>query len=348
MHLVNQFKKHILGTKFPVIQAPMAGGILKPEFIAAVSNAGLLGFIAGGYLTPSALDELILTTKSMLQPGAQFGVNIFIEANPRVNETIVTKPADILKLEKLLAIKSDEGMVIPPTIAEDEYIHIIIKNLVPIVSCTFGFFNPRSVAKLKAHGIKIIGNASSFDEFNYCVARGADAVVLQGTEAGGHQASFLTNQANITSTIALLEEVMSTHPQLPVIAAGGIAPHEISAYLQHGAAYVQLGTAFMLTQQSNLPLTVKQFIIKQQTTRLTDVITGKWARGVSNKLSEALHNDGSYGFPIRHYLTATIRNHAKQLIDPEYLSLWAGSNPHNLRLLELAQLIAEIKSIVRA
>lgn len=117
----------------------------------------------------------------------------------------------------------------------------------------------------------------------------------------------------------------------------------MAEYFNSGADYVQLGTAFMMTFESNLLMEAKEFIIKNATTEITKNITGRWARGTVNKLMEELNNDKIYNFPLQHFATLDLRAFAKKTLNPEYLSLWAGSNSDNFKLQNLSDLIEELK-----
>lgn len=349
MNVINlRYSRNVLAITYRAIQAPMAGGIVNPDFVASVCNKGLLGFIPGGYLTIKSLEEFIITTKSLLNSDAKFGVNIFIDDKQRKEEQFLRKTSEVIQIEHLLKIHNNTFSV-PPSVRELDYIDLIIKNSVPIASCTFGFFSKESVERLKANNIKIIGNATTIEEFKFCLKHGADAVVVQGMEAGGHQASFLSNKKNNNKTIVILEEARKLNPQAVIIAAGGISTNNMQNYFHKGADYVQLGTAFMMTYESSFPKECKEYIAsKKQDIELTKNITGKWANGVKNSLTTALQSgDDYYMFPIQHYHTASLRAEAKKNLNPEYMSLWAGSNPENLEMMSLDSLIDKIKSTAK-
>lgn len=333
--------RNIFNSQYPIIQAPMAGGIVSPKFVADVSNSGIIGFIPAGYLSILQLEEFIIGVKKFLNDEAIFGINIFIEKH-RSSE-IIYKPEYLINIEKELDYKSINQIQIPASIPENEYIDLIIKYSIKIISCTFGFFNKESIQRLKKHNIKIIGNATNLEEFEYCLENSADAVILQGTEAGGHQANFIDNKINLTSTKELLIEIKKRYPNSTIISTGGISPYNYKDFINLGADYVQLGTAFMLTNESSLPTKIKQFIAVSEITSLNNRITGKYARGVSNSLMEILEMVPiSHNFPIQHYITTEIRKYAKSQNNHEFMSLWVGSNPDNLELQSLKDLIKKL------
>lgn len=333
--------KNIFNTRYPIIQAPMAGNILDAEFIIKICNSGMLGFIPSGYLSLAQLEDFIIKVKQNIDHDSIFGVNIFIE-KPRISQTIY-KPNYLYELEKNFDEITSLTVNIPKNIEESDYIELLIKYSVKIVSCTFGFFNHSSIKKLKEHNIKIIANITNIEEFNFCIENGADAIVIQGTEAGGHQASFLNSQANKTTTRDLLNQINQIAHNSVIIVAGGVSTNNYKNYLYNNANYVQLGTAFMLTKESKLPQKIKEFIIKSQNTSLSNKITGQYARGIQNTLMQSLetHNINPE-FPIQHYLTSEIRKMSRNENNPQFMSLWVGSNSDNFKLRLLDDLIQEL------
>ncbi len=331
--------RNIFDLDYPIIQAPMAGNILSADFIATVCNHGVLGFIASGYLSLEQLEERIINVwKSLTNPAAKFGVNLFLDDERKLAQTFA-KPDYIKQIENEIGLIGEAAFLVHSTIAESDYVDLLIKYSVPIVSCTFGFLQASSVDKLKDNGIKIIGNATTLAEFEYCLNNGADAVVLQGTEAGGHQASFLSNEVNQLSTKDFLKQVREFDNDTIIIVAGGLSVLNYRDYLGNGADYVQLGSVFMMANESNVSAKCKQFISESINTKLTKDITGKWARGVENKLVALTQDRCELDFPIQHYATTKLRQHAKNLDLPEYLSLWASSNKDNHARHSLQELI---------
>ncbi len=332
-------RKNTFNLQKPVIQAPMAGGILSPEFTATVCNSGCLGFVAGGYLSIEDLEKNIQIVKNKINTKQTlFGVNIFIEPE-RTQEQILLKSKLVQELESELQLELNDSFIVPRNASENELIELLIDLNVPIASATFGFFSKENVDKLKNHGIKIIGNATSINEVIFCKNNGADAIVLQGYEAGGHQARFLSDDLNNLGSLELLKLIMAYDLEVVIIAAGGISSCNYKNYLSCGANYVQLGSAFMLTQESNVSQIIKEYIrLSNPKTNLTQNITGKWARGINNKLFDKL-TEISYDFPIQHYLTARLRQEAKKQNNLDYQAIWLGDNPDNLHSLSLIDLI---------
>lgn len=316
----------------------MTGNIVNPQLVANICNNGMLGSIPAGYLSIEKLREFIIETQKLTNN--PFIVNFFIEEQRNIVQYF-NKPLEVIKLEKQLNADIETKFCEPTNVSMNEYIDLIIEQKIPAVSCTFVFFDSEIVAKLKTHKIKIIATATNIEEARYCATHGADAIVLQGTEAGGHQGSFLTNEPNYETSLNLLLKIKQLNLGVLLISAGGITIDDFDTYLQQGADYVQLGTVFMMTDKSSLPLEIKQFIEQNPTTTLTQNITGKWARGVSNQLTKLLTNK-TYDFPRQHYATINLRNEAKKALNPELLNLWASGNPKNCKLQSLDEIVFNI------
>ncbi|WP_165482778.1 nitronate monooxygenase [Legionella gresilensis] len=327
---------------YPIIQAPMAGGIVSPELTAMVSNAGMLGSIASGYLSLEDCEKLILAVKSLtFQP---YIVNVFIE-EPRCKEQVLPKPKTILALEKKAGLVPKKTFIIPKTINQQSFAQLFVKHQVPIVSTTFGIFDADIIKYLKEHEVKLLVNCCSCAEAQYAAEQGADALILQGTEAGGHQGSFLTNEPNELTTLDLLKQVKKLELSLPLIAAGGINLDNIKTYWQAGAALVQLGTLFMLSNLSLLSKKCIQYLLSDQPpikTKLTDAITGKWVRSIENTLATSLKK-ADYLFPVQHYATTYLRSMCRKKSFFDFTGLWLGKH-ENYQFLIIEDLINRLRA----
>ena len=310
---------------FPIVQAPMAGDIVTPELIAEVCNAGMLGSIATGYLSLAACEQLIIKVKALTNK--PFVVNIFIEEE-RHKEITLPKPNIVCQLEQELSVFQTDTFSVPKTINQEQYLELLIKHSVPAVSTTFGIFKTEVMTQLKLHNIKVIANCSSIAEAEYAAINGADVLILQGTDAGGHQASYLSNTVNYLSSMDLLVQVQKLNLKLPLIVAGGINISNVNEYWHQGADMVQLGTLFMLSNLGRLSKGAIEFILSQSShlgTQITTAITGKCVRGINNDLMHQI-NSASYPFPIQHYATTFLRAQAKKLNNFSYAGLWLGKH----------------------
>ena len=311
--------------KYPIIQAPMAGNIVTPELVAMVSNAGMLGSIAAGYLDRDSLTTYIQKVTSLTDK--PFLLNIFIEeARPCSLE--YTKPQKIVEYERKVGLAEERFFSVPATVSQEDYLKVILEYQIRIVSSTFGLFKPEILKKLKQNQVKVIASVTSIAEAEAAICAGYDALVIQGAEAGGHQASFLGNEANLTNTLDLFKKVRQQFSLIPLIAAGGINQDNIEGYWKAGVNILQLGTVFMLSDLSALGKEMMGYIINDShkiTTQLSPYITGKWVRGIANKLLDEL-KDNDYPFPVQHYATSRLRSQARKLGNYDYSGIWLGQH----------------------
>src|SRR5690606_29200593 len=239
----------------PVVGAPMAGGASTPELVAAVGAAGGTGFLAGGYATPEALAEQIARTRGLT--GRPFGVNLFVPGPDDADPDAVAAYARTIapEADALLAPLGE------PRRSDDAYpakLDLLRSDPVPVVSFTFGVPAPADASALRAAGSAIAATVSTLDEARAAVEAGADALVVQGAEAGGHQGSFDDAEERTAPLLDLLAEVRA-EVRLPLIAAGGIGDAAaVRKVLAHGAAAAQVGTALLRSPESGASDTHKQ------------------------------------------------------------------------------------------
>lgn len=322
----NDFYK-LFHLKYPIIQAPMAGGASSPNLVAAVANEGILGFLAAGYLSTEIFEKQIIETKA--KTNTIFGVNLFI-IDPLIQNNFI-KPENICAIEKELGIFKTKKIKIHIDEEIENKIDIIIKHNVKVVSFTFGLPNKKLIEKLKKHNIYTIGSSTNIIEAKIIEDLGLDAVVAQGIEAGGHRASFLNhNLRDEIGLISLLQEFQGLI-QIPVIASGGIITGKSLLAVQTlGAASSQIGTGFLLTEESGIPKSYKETLLNchSHETVLTEYISGKKARGKFNLLIENLHSKKikKAEFPIQNSMTKDIRAFASKNENPDFMSLWCGQS----------------------
>jgi len=322
---VNQFL-HKLEIEHPIIQAPMAGGPTPPELVAAVSNTGGLGSLGAGYLTPEKLDSEIQKIKQITDK--PFNVNLFVP------ESVEPRNPSKNVMNKLEEFSKELDSEIPELVDSsqsgfDDQLSVIVDNKVPVFSFTFGIPEEKVMKKLREEGIFIIGTATCVEEGILLEQSGCDAIVAQGSEAGGHRGSFVNgDNMPLIGALALIPQLVD-NVNIPVIGSGGIMDGRgIAAALALGASAVQIGTAFLCTEEAGVPIPYKDSIVssKDTSTVLTKSFSGKYARGIRNRfineMSDLENEVASY--PIQNSLTRSIRNAAKEKGDPEFMSLWAG------------------------
>ncbi|WP_252990001.1 NAD(P)H-dependent flavin oxidoreductase [Sporosarcina newyorkensis] len=318
-HLFTRFMEH------PIIQAPMAG-VTTPKFVAACTEAGALGSIGAGYLTAEDTRQFIREVKKLTD--RPFQVNLFVPEMNIVNEEQIEKAYQSLKpIGQQLGLSEWQ-----PTFTSSEFdgqIQVLVDEQVPVCSFTFGLPEKNIVTKLKQHGIFLIGTATTVQEARLAEHAGMDAVVLQGSEAGGHRGAF-NGEEDMLPLAKLLTDTVSTI-QIPIIAAGGIS---MQAHIQHvllnGAEAVQIGTALLATEESGANPHYKKAVLNatENCTVFTKAFSGKTARGIRNTFIEQMECQPIAPYPYQNDLTKPIRSAALREKKPEFMSLWAGVNVH--------------------
>jgi nitronate monooxygenase len=323
----------IIKITYPIIQAPMAGGPTTTRLVSAVSNAGGLGMIGAGYMDAESLRNQIREVKKVTDK--PFGVNLFVPNPYTLNDEKVNKTNDILKQvrEELAA---DSPTSLPnykdDLVTFDDLVDIIIEENVSICSFTFGLPSEEIMTKLKDNKIIVIGTATTVQEAIFNEQAGMDAVVVQGTEAGGHRGTFVGEpQQSLIGLMSLIPQTVD-HVNIPVIAAGGIMDGRgIMASKCLGAQGCQLGTAFLVCEESGANSAHKDAIVEtsEEQIVLTKSFSGKAARGIHNEFIEKMKDeeDSLPDYPLQNELTKGIRKAASISRNPQFMSLWAGQSP---------------------
>ena len=307
----------------PIIQAPMAG-ITTPSFVAACCEAGILGSIGAGYLNGEQTLAQIRELKQLTDK--PFQVNVFVQEEPKIDIFLLQDARMALQpIYEELGI-SDMQKVTSVDVFSGQ-IEAIIEEQVPIVSFTFGLPSKDVLQRVKAYGATVIGTATTVEEALAVQAHGFDAVVLQGSEAGGHRGSFLEPMQLVPIRQLLMD--VEGKLSIPVIAAGGIMNKaHMEEMLALGATFVQVGTAFMTAIECEVNDLHKAAILNSEEadTCITKAFTGKPARGLVNKFTEQLKDAPVAPYPLQHHLTTPIRQISGNTNRPEYMSLWMGEN----------------------
>jgi len=331
-------------TEHPIVQAPMAGGVSCPELAGIVSEAGGLGFLAAGYKTPEAMYEDIKQLRGLTQRA--FGVNLFM---PQPDN------ADRGTLQRYRAQLAGEATWYETELGDTDHatddayeakLAILFDDPVPVVSFTFGCPTRGVLERFRKRRTYTVVTVTSVAEAEVAQWSGADAVCVQGVEAGGHQSTHRDDpQADGTgSGLGLLPLVTHVKEavQLPVIAAGGVMRgRQIAAVLAAGASAAQLGTAFLVCPESGADPVHKQAMTNSvfNRTEMTRAFTGRPARALVNRF---LREHGRYApaaYPHVHHLTAGVRKAAAKAQDPQGMALWAGQGHKLARDLPAAQLM---------
>jgi nitronate monooxygenase len=237
----------IFNLRPPITQAPLAGGITTPELVATVSNAGALGSLGAGYMTPHELRSAIKKIKSLTNK--PFNINLFIPEKTNLEY-------DLSPMKELLATLWQELSDTPFEISSfsppsfDKQVQVILEENIPIFSFTFGIPSPSLIELFKQQNILVCGTATTPEEAEQLEKVGVDAIVCQGQEAGGHRGNFSSYDPlySLATLLMLTREKVKT----PLIAAGGIMNGKSSAAtFLLGACAAQLRTAFLTTTESD-------------------------------------------------------------------------------------------------
>ncbi|WP_078576598.1 NAD(P)H-dependent flavin oxidoreductase [Salipaludibacillus agaradhaerens] len=347
----------MLQIDYPIIQAPMAGGITTPELVSCVSEHGALGSIGAGYMTPQSLRQHIKDVRK--RTSNPFSVNVFVPNAFNVSmEEVEASVNQLRPIRKALGVEGGNPSLPTPASMKrnfEEQINVILEEKVPICSFTFGVPPKEVVAELKKENVILMGTATTVNEAILLESKGMDMIIIQGSEAGGHRGHFLAERdQSLIGLMSLIPQV-SDHVTIPVIAAGGIMDARgLVAARYLGASAVQMGTAFLTCAESGAHPTYKEAILNanEDDIVLTKAFSGKWARGIKNTFIDDMKDYTSVPpFPVQNTLTSAIRKASADQHNPAYMSLWTGQNPRLATDLSAAtfiqHLVQEVKVITR-
>ncbi|MFT4058565.1 MAG: nitronate monooxygenase [Legionella sp.] len=336
-----------LHLKWPLIQAPM-GGLTTAKLVATVSETGALGFLGAAYMPPAVMEETINDVKKRTQ--RSFGVNLFAPTKiPHLSAQQINSAIQATHAYRAELGISDPQIQAPFDESFDEQFAVLLKCKPAVFSYTFGLISKEMLKECRQQQIITLGTATTLEEGLLLQEYGVDGVIAQGMEAGGHRGAFSPEQCDpligtLALTCSLLQEL-----NIPVIASGGIMDGaQIATALILGAQAVQLGTAFLLCQETSTSPAYREQIrkAKDHDTQLTRAFSGRWARGIKNRfMVEMEHKDQSIlPFPAQNAFTRDIRKKAAELGRAEFLSLWAGhgvSATRQMNAQELVQILYE-------
>jgi nitronate monooxygenase len=340
--------QQLFGIEWPLIQAPMAGA-QGHALAVAVSNAGGLGSLPCAMLDAQALRSELTAIRS--QTDRPFNVNFFCHALPALDER--AEAGWRAALAPFYAEHGIDGGAATTGTARAPFgsqaAELIEEFRPAVVSFHFGLPAPDLLARAQATGAKILSSATTVEEARWLEARGVDAVIAQGLEAGGHRGMFLSSDVNTQlGSFALLPRIVRA-VQVPVIAAGGIANAQgIRAAMALGAAGVQLGTAYLLCPEAHISDLHRAALQSDgaQHTALTNLFTGRPARGIVNRLMRELGPMAAHipAFPLAAGAIAPLRAAAEARGSADFSPLWAGQNASGCRAVPARELTRELAS----
>jgi len=339
---------NLFDIELPIIQAPMAGSAFS-DMVVAVSEAGGLGSLACALLNvEQARRELETIRRKTSRP---INANFFCHQQPRSDPTRETNWKRRLEAY-YVQMGLDHNAAVPSANRapfDEEMCDLVLEFQPEVVSFHFGLPDRNLLARVRRTGAKIISSATSVDEARWLEDQGCDAIVAQSYEAGGHRGMFLTQDVSTqVGTMALVPQVVDA-VKVPVIAARGIADARgIVAAFALGAAAVQIGTAYLHCPEAQISPIYRQALkdVKDNETAITNVFTGRPARGIVNRLMREVGpmTDVAPEFPLAAAALAPLRSKSEMAGSADFTPLWSGQAPRlNLELpaAELTRQLAE-------
>ena len=320
----------LLGIELPILQAPMAG-VQAGALAAAVSGAGGLGAIPCAMLDADAVRREVALVRE--RTSAPLNLNFFCHATPAHDADREARWRAVLApYYEELGLAHDAAVTTTSRAPFDERGAVLVENLRPaVVSFHFGLPSPELLARVRAAGALVLSSATTVDEARWLDARGVDAIIAQGAEAGGHRAMFLTGDVSTqVGTFALVPQVVRA-VRVPVIAAGGIADADgVAAAMRLGASGVQVGTSYLLCPEATTSVVHRAALASDAAceTALTNLFTGRPARGIVNRLMRDLGCIFAHApeFPFAAAALAPLRAAAERAGRGDFSPLWAGQN----------------------
>ncbi|MCC4264170.1 nitronate monooxygenase [Oceanimonas baumannii] len=339
---------HLLGIRYPLIQAPMAG-VSTPELAAAVSNAGGLGSLGLGASSVADARRQMEQTRQLTDK--PFNINVFCHAPARRDAEV-----EAAWLQHLQPLFDGQGEPVPAQLEEiytsfnhnDAMQELLLELRPAVVSFHFGLPPAPFVERLHRAGVITLASATSLEEACAIEAAGIHAVVAQGIEAGGHRGMFDPDAQDSQLTTTALVSLLVNECRLPVIAAGGIMDGaDIQAMLALGAAAVQLGTAFVACPESAANEAYRQRLLHAGAgdTRLTRTLSGRPARGLLNRFidhGEAAGAPVVPDYPVAYDAAKRLHGAAARQACHDFAAHWAGTGVQRARLLPAAGLVSRL------
>ena len=328
----------------PIVLAPLAGGPATVQLALAVAGAGGLGFLAAGYKAPEVVAEEIAAFRE--RTADPLGVNVF---SPPVMPALPAAYADHVQA----VIAEGERIGVPagaPVFDDDSFsakIDLLAQAKVEVVSFVFGCPAATVIERLRDGGSTVLVTATTPAEAMQAATAGADAVVVQGLEAGGHRGSAINDDQPAYGLLSLLALVRA-QVEVPLVAAGGIATGAaIAAVLGAGACAAQIGTAFLLCPEAGTAPVHRDAIASAAPTAVTRAFTGKPGRGVVNRFMLDYGERAPAAYPEIHHVTSPLRAAARKSGDPDLVNLWAGQTHELARAEPAADVVKRLMAEAR-
>ncbi len=320
-----------LGLHLPIIQGPFGGGLSSVALAGAVSEAGGLGSFGAHHLPPGEIVDLVAQLKKATS--RPFAVNLWVplpgDAAAKIEDNQWSAQADRLAgYFTELAVEAP-GEYVPSRITFAEQIDALLEAAPPVISFVFGVPPADVVERAHRAGIRLTATATTLDEALVLDESGVDVIVASGSDAGGHRGAFLAPvEESLVGTFSLVPQVASA-VRAPVVAAGGIATtSQVRAAHELGAEGVQIGTAFLVSDESIATEEHKDVITGEagRRTVLTAAFTGRLARGLPNRMTREFANEPALPYPIQGSFMSGLRSAAEKQGRTDLGSYWSGQS----------------------
>ncbi len=328
----------------PLVGAPMAGGVSTLGFVEAVGRAGAFPFLAAGYKSAQALSKDVADLRSTV---GNFGVNLFVP------DGSAPDPAAIAAYAQRLSAEAERFSVsLDPTVVQDddawpEKVDLLVADPVPVVSLTFGLPPAADVARLRRAGSRVLATVTTLEEARAAADLGVDALVVQGSAAGGHSATHdPARRLEPVRTADLVREIKAAL-DLPLLAAGGVDGGDaVRSLLQAGADSVVVGTLLLLSDEAGTSPTHRAALTDPRFTgtTITHAFTGRPARSLRNRFAELYSAQAPIAYPAVHHLTRPLRQAAAAAGDADLVHLWAGTGYRQARTGPVAEILQGLAS----
>ena len=343
--------------RHPLIQAPMAGAQGR-GLAVAVSRAGALGAVPAAMLDAAGLErELAVLRRELGQQGLPYNVNFFCHRPPQADAA-----QEAAWRQTLAPYYAQWGLAIDHASSAPQRMpfHAELADVLgasppPVISFHFGLPSAELLDRVKGWGSVVMASATTVDEALWLRARGVDAVIAQGLEAGGHRGHFLRPDHDLGGQLPLhpLLQALQAARVGPVVAAGGLGDSAaVASALQAGASAVQVGTAFLLCDEASTPVLHRRALERaaaqgrQPLTALTRLFTGRPARGLFNRLMRdiAPMSPLAPAFPLAGAALAPVRAKAEAMGQDDFSPLWSGTRPQACRAVPAAVMVESLMS----
>jgi nitronate monooxygenase len=339
----------LLGTRLPIIQAPMAGGSCTPKLVSAATSAGVLGSFGFAYTQPDAMQREVEAVRAI--SAGPININLFVTATPGP----IAPESQRAAIDAVSRYYIELGLPAPaPVLAPyapdlDTQLDAVESIGPAVFTAHLGACSAARVKSMQRRGMRVGGSATGVAEALQLQSLGFDFIVAQGGEAGGHRGSFLREpNTSLTGTLALVRMIVAA-VKIPVVAAGGIMDGAgIAAALALGAQGAQLGTAFLTCEESGASAVQKRRLLEltEDETLITSKFSGKPARGISNRYMREMNASDApvLAFPAQNALTGKLRAASAQADNPDFVAMWAGQAAPLARALSVVDLVNRLEA----